>query len=88
MKRGSNAQMLSSQGGGMALVGGPATNYTESKMNLANQSKRRPPAGPKSDIDPVTLGSNGGSSGMIKDSSQDSLPVTSPNLLRKKFISK
>mgnify|MGYP000923663635 CR=1 FL=1 len=83
MKRGSNAQIISSQGG-IAIVGGSAVNAnananTNNKINFMNESKRRP----------TGVGSEAGAlGGIIHDSSHESLPVQSPNLLRKKVNSK
>lgn len=69
-------------------MGGPAgNNYTENKINFSNQQQKRRQTG--ATVDSGHAGASAAaSSGIIHDSSQDSLPVTSPNLLRKKFISK
>lgn len=87
MKRGSNVQMMSSQGG-IAIVGGPAaSNYTENKTSFSNQQQKRRQTGATMESGPAGV-SGAASSAFNNDSSQDSLPVQSPNLLRKKFISK
>ena len=89
MKRGSNVQMMSSQGGiGGVGGGGSSSNYTENKINFSNQQQKRRQTNAALEVGPSSLYPGATSSGIIHDSSQDSLPVQSPNLLRKKFISK
>lgn len=72
-------------------MGASAANHSENKINFSNQQERRRKTGGatlEGSGAAMVSGSNMASTGVIHDSSQDSLPVQSPNLLRKKFISK